>query len=490
MELTPQRLFDALSKLTELDKPFAEGIIFSVNAKELFKNISQSEWTNYLVVDLAIANFLLDPDKKEIKLSKKVNKLDLELLFKQLIDLKLWEVFLLEMEVTKVLACMELAGVCFDTKRLKSLESTLTERVDSLKDKIFCVTGREFNIDSPKDVREILFRELKLKSFKQIKTGESTDSGVLEQLANFHEAPRLILEYRKAAKALSGFVKPLLKFLGNRSIIRATFNQLGSATGRITCVAPNLQNLPIKTDFGKQIRECLIAREGHILISADYSQIELRVLAHLSGDSELLRCFREGIDVHKLVASKLFNVREPSSTQRDIAKTVNYSVLYGISPWGLAKTLKVSEDDAKIFLNYFFSTFNQVKPYFESLLERARKDNLVRSILGRIRWVKNLKGDKFRRVVLNSPVQGSAADIFKLAMVKVFNGFIERSLKSTIILQIHDELLVECPQNEVEEAVLALKESMENVLKLSVPLKVELGGGKNWLEAKENILQI
>jgi DNA polymerase-1 len=255
-------------------------------------------------------------------------------------------------------------------------------------------------------------------------------------------------------------------------------------------VAPNLQNLPTKTDFGKQIRECLIAREGHILISADYSQIELRVLAHLSRDSELLRCFWEGIDVHKLVASKLFNVREPSSAQRDIAKTVNYSVLYGISPWGLAKTLKVSEDDAKLFLNYFFSTFNQVKPYFESLLERARKDKLVRSILGRIRWVKNLKGDKLRRVVLNTPVQGSAADIFKLAMVKVFNGFIKRSLKSTIILQIHDELLVECPQNEVKEAVLVLRESMENVLKLSVPLKVEIGGGKNWLEAKENTLQI
>lgn len=490
MELTPQRLFDALSKLTELDKPVAEGVIFSVNAKELLKNISLSEWNRYIVVDLSIASFLLDPDKKEIKFSKKVSKLDLELLFKQLIDLNLWKVFLLEMEVVKVLACMELVGVCFDTKKLKSLESTLTERVNSLKDKIFCVTGKEFNIDSPKELREILFRELKLKSIKQIKTGESTDSEVLEHLGNFHEAPRLILEYRKIVKALSGFVKPLLKFLGSRSIIQSTFNQIGSATGRITCVAPNLQNLPTKTDFGKQIRECLIAREGHILISADYSQIELRVLAHLSRDSELLRCFWEGIDVHKLVALKLFNVREPSSAQRDIAKTVNYSVLYGISPWGLAKTLKVSEDDAKLFLNYFFSTFNQVKPYFESLLGRARKDKLVRSILGRIRWVKNLKGDKLRRVVLNTPVQGSAADIFKLAMVKVFNGFIKRSLKSTIILQIHDELLVECPQNEVEEAVLVLRESMENVLKLSVPLKVEIGGGKNWLEAKENTLQI
>jgi DNA polymerase I len=398
----------------------------------------------------------------------------------------------IEMPLIYVLADIEEAGIKTDTKRLGELSKELERELDMLQSKIFNLAGEEFNINSPKQLGRILFDVLKLKPGKKTKTGYSTNVDVLEELAKSHDLPAEILNYRTYYKLKTTYADALPKLINEKTgRIHTSFNQTVTATGRLSSSDPNMQNIPIRGEWGSKIREVFIAEKGCVLISADYSQIELRILAHLCEDEGLIEAFRNNVDVHNRTASEIFNVNpdEVTYAQRRIAKTVNFGVIYGISPFGLSEALDISPKEAAVIIDHYFARHRGVKDYMDLTLQGARSSGYVKTLLGRKRPIPEIHSSnanvrmQAERMAINAPVQGTAADLIKIAMIRIWKRLKDSTLGTKMILQIHDELLFEVPEAEAETVSQMIKEEMEGALSLSVPLHVEIGRGRNWAEA-------
>lgn len=397
----------------------------------------------------------------------------------------------LEIPLISVLADMEFRGIRIDTEYLGRLSRRFAERMDELEEEIYELAGMPFNIGSPKQLQEVLFHRLRLPAVKRTKTGMSTDSEVLEELAPLHPLPQRILEYRQYAKLKGTYVDALPQMVCPRTgRIHASFHQAVTATGRLSSSDPNLQNIPIRTEEGRAIRTAFIAEEDWALISADYSQIELRILAHLSSDAHLCRAFAEDQDIHQAVAAEVFGVPPEAVTPelRRRAKAVNFGVIYGQTPFGLAKQLRISQEEAAQFIDSYFARYPGIDRFFESVLADCRERGFVQTILGRKRKITGIRENPNRqrnlpeRTAINTVIQGSAADLIKKAMIRVHRRLRQEGLQTALLVQIHDELLLECPRIELPLAAEILREEMQNAFALSVPLKVDVRTGPNWGE--------
>ncbi len=415
---------------------------------------------------------------------------------KELVDKKLIGLFTdVEMPLVEVLADMELNGIKLDLKVLKTLGQDLEKRLIHLIEGIYNLSGTQFNINSPKQLREILFEKLKLPVVKRSKTGPSTDEEVLRKLANSHNLPALLLEYRQLMKLKTTYVDALPELIDpNTGRIHTSFNQSATETGRLSSSNPNLQNLPIKTDIGSKIRQAIIASdEDNFILSCDYSQIELRVLAHISKDDNLISAFKQDKDIHKATAALIFGTDESGVTDqmREVAKRVNFGIVYGLTSYGLSKDLNIPVDEAQIFIDSYFARYPKVKEYIQEQIKNTEKDGFVTTILGRRRYIPeiNNKNQAIRqfaqRQAVNTSIQGSASDLIKLAMIKIHNDIKQSKLKSRMLIQVHDELVFDVPQAELVDFSGLVKDRMENVLPLDVPIKVSMKKGRNWLEAEE-----
>lgn len=417
-----------------------------------------------------------------------------EVLGGQLEDKNLAKLFHeVEMPLLDCLAEMELTGVAIDVDYLAKMSKEMEKQLGKITAEVYEIAGTEFNINSPKQLAEVLFERLKLPVVKKTKTGHSTDVEVLEALSAVHALPASLLRYREVSKLKSTYVDALPQLVNPKTgRVHTSFNQTVTATGRLSSSDPNFQNIPIKTEMGKQIRKAFVpAAKGWVILSADYSQIELRILAHFSQDMELLKAFEEDHDIHVHTASLIFGVREAevTSEMRSIAKTVNFGIIYGMSPFGLSRELKIDVSKAKEFIDAYFEKYERVKVFLEGLVEEAKKDGYVMTILNRRRYLPEINNQNnsvrqfAERAAINAPIQGSAADLIKIAMINIHTVLKEKGMKSKMILQVHDELVFEVPGDEVEEMRAIVKSRMEQVVKLSVPVKVQVKVGKNWLEA-------
>ncbi|MFA5096692.1 MAG: DNA polymerase I [Candidatus Omnitrophota bacterium] len=400
-----------------------------------------------------------------------------------------------EMPLTRVLAEMESGGLKLDLKLLKSLSGELEGRLAKLVKEVFKISGTEFNLNSPKQLRVILFEQLKLPVVKRTKTGPSTDEDVLNKLARKHKLPQLLLEYRQLTKLKTTYID-VLPELVDRSTgrIHTSFNQAATETGRLSSSNPNLQNIPVKTDIGARIRKAIIAtQKDGCLVSCDYSQIELRILAHLSRDSGLIAAFKQGSDIHRVTSGLIHGVQESEVTgeMRERAKRVNFGIVYGLTSYGLSRDLDIALEDAQSFIDAYFSRYPGVKEYIDSQIEAARKDGFVTTILGRRRYIpeissKNQTVRQFaERQAVNTPIQGSASDLIKLAMIAIDKELKKKELRAKMVLQIHDELLFDLPGDELGGLVDLAREKMENVWELDIPIRVDVKKGRNWLEMEE-----
>lgn len=400
-----------------------------------------------------------------------------------------------EIPLVEVLAEMELAGVAIDTKFLSEMSVKMEREVSGLTKEIYGMAGCEFNINSPQQLSNVLFEKLKLPVVKRTKTGISTDESVLKKLAVNHPVIGLILEYRSLSKLKSTYIDALPELINKKTEkIHTSFNQTVTATGRLSSSEPNLQNIPIKTDIGREIRRAFVPLDKKdILISADYSQIELRILAHLSGDKNLITAFKKGHDIHTYTASLVFGVKEKDVTKkmRSQAKTVNFGIVYGMSPYGLSRDLDIDVSDAEKFIENYFERYPDVKAYLNETIETARKQGYVTTILNRRRYVPEINSPNVNirqfaeRVAINMPIQGSAADLIKIAMLNIWHKFENKGFKSKMILQVHDELVFEVKKDEAEELKKIVKREMEGVFDLKVPVLVRIGEGHNWLETEK-----
>ena len=418
-------------------------------------------------------------------------KLEEELVAKSLLNLFMD----LEMPLAEVLAQMEISGIKLDLKLLKQLSGELEKRLAELIKAIYKYSAKEFNINSPKQLREVLFTELKLPVVKRSKTGPSTDEEVLRKLADKHALPALLLEYRQLMKLKTTYIDALPQLVDEKTgRIHTSFNQTVTETGRLSSTNPNLQNIPIKTDIGSQIRRSIIAsKPTDLLISCDYSQIELRILAHISGDKSLIAAFKENKDIHKITASLIYGIKEKDvdDPMREVAKRINFGIVYGLSAYGLARDLGLPVEDAQNFIDAYFVRYPEVKIYIEEQIKKAEEDGFVTTILGRRRYLPEIKNKNqmirqmAQRQAVNTPIQGSASDLIKLAMVKIHEELQARKLNTRMLIQIHDELVFEVPQEELAESTDLIRDKMENVLSLKVPVRVSIKKGKNWLDMEE-----
>ena len=397
--------------------------------------------------------------------------------------------FDVEHPLCRVLAEMELAGFQVDAGMLRSFGETLTAAIETLEQRIYSYAG-QFNINSPKQLGEVLFERLGLPSYKKTKTGYSTSAEVLEKLRGAHPIVGEVLEYRQYAKLKSTYVDGLLKVISPDGRVRTSFQMTVTATGRLSSTEPNLQNIPTRTELGSELRRMFVAGPGQILVDADYSQIELRLLAHISGDQAMVDAFRSGEDFHTVTAAHVFSVpvEEVTSAMRRAAKAVNFGIVYGISPFSLSQDLGVTVAEAKAYMDAYFHRFPGVKAYMDQVVERARADGYVETPMHRRRALPEIKSSNHNmrsfgeRVALNMPIQGAAADIIKLAMVRVHRQLKEAALEARLIMQVHDELIVECPEAEADRVKALLVREMEGAWPLSVPLIAEAHSGKSWLE--------
>ena len=397
--------------------------------------------------------------------------------------------FDVEHPLCRVLAEMELAGFQVDAGMLRSFGETLTAAIETLEQRIYSYAG-QFNINSPKQLGEVLFERLGLPSYKKTKTGYSTSAEVLEKLRGAHPIVGEVLEYRQYAKLKSTYVDGLLKVISPDGRVRTSFQMTVTATGRLSSTEPNLQNIPTRTELGSELRRMFVAGPGQILVDADYSQIELRLLAHISGDQAMVDAFRSGEDFHTVTAAHVFSVpvEEVTPAMRRAAKAVNFGIVYGISPFSLSQDLGVTVAEAKAYMDAYFHRFPGVKAYMDQVVERARADGYVETPMHRRRALPEIKSSNHNmrsfgeRVALNMPIQGAAADIIKLAMVRVHRQLKEAALEARLIMQVHDELIVECPEAEADRVKAILVREMEGAWHLSVPLIAEAHSGKSWLE--------
>ena len=401
----------------------------------------------------------------------------------------------IELPLISVLADMEMAGIKVNTEYLKELSDKLAKRLDSLTDRIYGLAGEEFNINSPKQLSQILFEKLSLPPGKRTKTGHSTNEAELERLsAAGHELPSAILEYRGIAKLKSTYVDALPGSINPETgRVHTSFNQAVTETGRLSSSNPNLQNIPIRTEEGREIRRAFIpGGEYSLLLAADYSQIELRMLAHLSGDAMLTEAFQKDEDIHSRTAALIFGLPldQITSDMRRQAKTINFGVIYGMGPFRLARELEISLSEAQRFIDGYFQTYSGVRSYFDEVIDFARKNGYVTTISGRRRRIPEINSrsrnprEFAERTAINTPVQGSAADLIKLAMIKIAEFFKSESLESRLLLQVHDELVFEVSETELDKINRNVRLLMETALPLDVPVKVDVGVGENWLEAK------
>lgn len=468
------------------------GLYFDTMIAAYLANPSKSEYSlSDVALDYlseALSNKEIEPIKAVDLIRRLKPKLEQELEEKKLSGL-FAEV---EMPLCEVLAEMELNGIKIDTEALDTLSRDLEKRLIKLIEEIYALSGTQFNINSPKQLREVLFEKLKLPVIKRSKTGPSTDEEVLRALADKHKLPKLLLEYRQLTKLKNTYIDALPLLIDKKTgKIHTTFNQTGTETGRLSSSNPNLQNIPIKTDIGRKIRSAIIASEkNRYLLSCDYSQIELRILAHLSKDEHLISAFLKEKDIHKATASLIYGIEEKdvSEEMRETAKRVNFGIVYGLTSYGLSRDLGIPVDEAQNFIDAYFMRYPGVKVYIEEEIKKAEKDGFVTTILGRRRYIteirnKNMAIRQFaQRQAVNTPIQGSASDLIKLAMLAIHKDLCSRELGTQMILQIHDELVFDVPKQELDDVVELVRDRMENVLKLEVPIKVDIKKGKNWLE--------
>lgn len=475
--------------------------------------------------DCAVANYVLNPSTKTPGLSELLmqyfkvniaesNEEQMTLFEKSSENIglkmagleKLWEIqtcevkeneldtvlFEIELPLIKVLASMESEGIKVNKDELKNFGSELKKQIDELEIKIYKLAGKEFNINSPMQLGNVLFEDLGIPSGKKTSKGYSTSAEVLEKLSPEHEIVRDVLEFRTLSKLRSTYVEGLLPLIDPEGKIHAHFQQTVTATGRISCTEPNLQNIPVRSELGRQLRKAFIAdSDEYVLIGADYSQIELRVMAHMSEDPTLIKCFNDGLDIHRETASKVFNVsfNEVTSQMRSNAKAVNFGVIYGMSGFGLASELTITRKQAEQYISDYFSRFKDVKAFLDKSVAECKEKGYVRTLYGRKRNVPEINASQFmvrqlgERLAMNTPIQGTAADIIKIAMKKVYNALGECP-KSKLILQIHDELIILAHKEEAEKVRRILSDCMEHAADLSVRLDISLNEGENWYMLK------
>ena len=403
-----------------------------------------------------------------------------------------WELYeKIELPLVRTLYSMEKTGILVDKEELLSYGKVLKEKIDELQKEIYAMAGEEFNINSPQQLGVILFEKMGIAGGKKTKTGYSTAVDVLEKLSEDYPIVAKVMEYRTYAKLNSTYAEGLLNYIGEDSRIHGVFQQTVTATGRLSSTDPNLQNIPIRTEMGRHFRSVFIPKEGCVFLDADYSQIELRILAALSKDEKLIEAYRMDRDIHKVTASQVFHVPldEVTDELRRNAKAVNFGIVYGISAFGLSEGLSIGRADAKEYIERYFTTYPKVKEYLDSEIAFARENGYVKTVFGRRRPIPEIHASNFmrrsfsERVAMNSPIQGTAADMMKVAMNAVYEKLKRNELQSRIVLQVHDELLLEVPREELKEVREILVSSMENALTLPVPFLVEAKTGNNWEEA-------
>lgn len=484
------------------------------------------------VFDITQAHFVVDPEKKhdlntisievlteDVPLIKELLKENLEeitsqknlefglakranaamkiypWLYKKLMDMGSLSIFAdIDMPLMPILAKMEWLGVGLDVDFYKELEGEFSKITEGIDEEVLTLSGEKVNLKSPKQVRELLFDKLELPIIKKTKTGPSTDSSVLEELDKMGESeiPGLILKYREIEKLNSTYVKALPTLVQKDGKLHTHFNQHVAATGRLSSDKPNLQNIPVKTDNGRRLRKGFKAEAGHVLLGADYSQVELRLLAHCSEDKVMIDAFNNDEDIHAQTASEIFEIAlsDVSKEQRGYAKAINFGLMYGQSSFGLSQMLGISRGEAKDYITRYFERFSSVKSYLDSLKESCEKTGFAETIFNRKRLVKDINSTNrmvksgAERVAINSPIQGTAADIIKMAMIKIDQELKDKDLKSVMILQVHDELIFSVPENEVDQMKDIVKTNMETITKLRIPLKVDMGVATNWYELK------
>jgi DNA polymerase-1 len=484
----PKAIHDWKLALHALQTELIDGIAHDTR---LYSYLLDPTYSSHSLPELALRRFNLKlggslaesadiTGRLATSLQQELQELELNKLYKE-IDLPL----------VPVLARMEQAGVAIDRAALAKMSTRLEQEIDAKAKEIYDCCGSEFNINSPKQLGDVLFNQLNLP--KPVKYGKgrmiSTAVDVLEELAASHAAPKLVLEYRQLSKLKSTYVDALPLLLSRTTgRLHTTFDQTGTATGRLSSANPNLQNIPIRTELGREIRAAFTAEPGHLLLAADYSQIELRLLAHYSKDPLLVEAFRRGDDVHTLTASQVFGVPPLMVTadHRRQAKVVNFGIVYGLSPFGLSQNLGIETSEAKRFIDAYFEKYAGVRAFIDRTLDETRRDGLVKTLFGRIRPIPDINSKNYNlrgfaeRTAVNTPLQGTAADLIKLAMIRIDAAILDRDLKSRMTLQVHDELVFEVPEGELDIMRSLVREQMENVHPIAVPLMVEMGVGKNW----------
>jgi DNA polymerase-1 len=398
-----------------------------------------------------------------------------------------------EVPLARVIAEMEDIGIKVDVDFLQELSDEFEGRLGAIEEKVFEAAGEEFTINSPKQLSEILFDKLGLPVIKRTKTGYSTDQSVLNELKSQHELPELILDYRHLSKLKSTYVDSLPELVhADTGRVHSSFNQAVAATGRLSSSNPNLQNIPIRSEEGRRIREAFVAEDGWLLCGGDYSQIELRILAHMSQDPVLLQAFRDGEDIHRRTASEIFEVEpdEVTADQRAAAKTINFGLIYGMGSTRLSNELDISRSEASDYIDRYFARLKKVQPFFDKLKGDAADKGYVETMIGRRRPIPELRSGRGRlqalgeRLAMNTPIQGSAADIIKVAMIAIQRRLKNEGLKGRLLIQVHDELLFEAPEDEIDVVMDLAKEEMEGAMDLDVPLLVEFYKGHSWAELK------
>ena len=453
---------------------------------------------NYTWEDVAREHLDLMVDEKadqEIKACYEAytNYASVEVLSRKLADTKMDTLFReIEMPLVFTLFDMEQNGIRVEAEALKQYGDQLAGKIGDLEKEIYEEAGETFNINSPKQLGVVLFENMKLPGGRKTKTGYSTAADVLEKLAPEHPVVAKILEYRQYTKLKSTYADGLANYIQDDGRIHGKFNQTITATGRISSTEPNLQNIPVRMELGRLIRKVFIPEDGYRFVDADYSQIELRVLAHCSGDEHLIRAYKEQSDIHRITASQVFHIPfdEVTPQQRRNAKAVNFGIVYGISSFGLSQDLSITRKEAAKYIDDYFATYPGIKTFLDHAVTHAKEEGYVVTLFGRRRPVPELSSSNFmqrsfgERVAMNSPIQGAAADIIKIAMIRVNQKLKKQKMKSRLVLQVHDELLIEAYEPELEAVQKILKEEMEHAAKLKVPLEIDMHTGVNWYEAK------
>lgn len=498
LEFSNEKIYSLIKQI--LGKKNIEKIVF--DAKVLMHKLAEYEIELNNFYDVSIAYYLLGLNEKEIEVKKLIDKNNFsnncvaislcklkEDSLNKLKQMNMQELYYnLELKLVKVLYAMEVEGIKVDRDAIKQLGQKYSDEQKLLTSQIYELAGQEFNINSPKQLQEVLFENLKL----QYKGKKGTSVEVLETIQEQHPVIEKILRYRKVAKICSTYLDGLLPYIKDGKI-HTTFLQTSTATGRLSSREPNLQNIPVRDDEGKELRKLFTSSfENGVIVSADYNQIELRLLAHFSKDQNLINCFNEGQDVHASTASRVFNVplKDVTPRMRSMAKSVNFGIIYGISEYGLSRNVHITPKEAKEFIAKYFELYPTIKTYMDNNVAFAKENGYASTLLGRIRYIPEINSNNYtlrqfgERVAMNMPLQGTASDIIKMAMINIQNEMIANNLKSKLILQIHDELIVDTSEDEVDIVSKILKQEMENVVKLDIPLTVSVSSGKSWFDAK------